>query len=355
MFALAMIWKLRPACQTDQHALPVVLRNLDSKHPRRWWAWTASFLSTGMMLTGAPQEPPAREGRDSATRVTESGSVPESLASLVDAERRFARRSVEAGMRQAFLDHFAEEGLSFQPEPVRTRETLLRQAALAPGADTATLRWSPTWGVISRSGDFGFTSGPYVWEPANSDPDRVRHGWFTSVWRRQNDGLWKVEMDVGVPTLNAVASLEDPFVPGKASITRMKDDDRRVASAQMGLLQLDRRLLTIRDEANRRRTWLKVLDEDIRLYRPQSMPLIGRRAASDWLRSTEQPSVLVGTPIDGKVSADADLGYTFGRYGWAARAAGEAALEGYYVRLWRRARGNAWRLLLEARHPASPN
>jgi hypothetical protein len=47
------------------------------------------------------------------------------LASLVEAERAFARTSVERGVRESFLAFFAKDGISFQPAPFKTRAAIL--------------------------------------------------------------------------------------------------------------------------------------------------------------------------------------------------------------------------------------
>ena len=49
-------------------------------------------------------------------------AVPTELASLVGAERDFARTCGEKGIRASFLQFFAEDGLSFEPEPIRVRD-----------------------------------------------------------------------------------------------------------------------------------------------------------------------------------------------------------------------------------------
>ena len=45
------------------------------------------------------------------------------LGSLVDAELAFAQMGLERGVRAAFLAHFADDGVVFEPAPVRLRET----------------------------------------------------------------------------------------------------------------------------------------------------------------------------------------------------------------------------------------
>ena len=43
------------------------------------------------------------------------------------------------------------------------------------------------------NGTLGMTSGPVL------DPTGKRTGTFTSVWRREKDGSWKIILDKGCP------------------------------------------------------------------------------------------------------------------------------------------------------------
>src|SRR3954454_18958665 len=64
------------------------------------------------------------------------------LGSLVDAELAFARMGAERGIRDAFLANFADDGVVFEPAPVRLRETWsARPAPAEPLAQK--LEWKP--------------------------------------------------------------------------------------------------------------------------------------------------------------------------------------------------------------------
>ena len=59
----------------------------------------------------------------SPVRAHEPDSDEMALGSLVDAELAFARMGIERGVRAAFLAHFADDGVVFEPAPVKLRET----------------------------------------------------------------------------------------------------------------------------------------------------------------------------------------------------------------------------------------
>jgi ketosteroid isomerase-like protein len=60
------------------------------------------------------------------------------------------------------------------------------------------LTWTPVGADISSSGDMGYTYGTY--EFASSDRNGkpvVDHGKYTTIWKKQKDGSWKVVLDMG--------------------------------------------------------------------------------------------------------------------------------------------------------------
>ena len=99
------------------------------------------------------------------------------LASLVAAERAFARTSVEKGIRDSFLAFFADDGINFQPHPVKTREAILKRPAPAK-RPPVTLNWEPAYADVSQAGDLGYTTGPYVLTDQSPQPSPPRYGFY---------------------------------------------------------------------------------------------------------------------------------------------------------------------------------
>jgi ketosteroid isomerase-like protein len=49
-------------------------------------------------------------------------------------------------------------------------------------------------------GDLGYTSGPCEFTSKDTQGNVVsQRGSFVTIWRKQPDGIWKVELDIGVP------------------------------------------------------------------------------------------------------------------------------------------------------------
>ena len=60
------------------------------------------------------------------------------------------------------------------------------------------LLWTPVGGDISSSSDLGYTYGNYEFHSKDKDGKPViEYGKYTSIWKKQADGSWKVVLDMG--------------------------------------------------------------------------------------------------------------------------------------------------------------
>ena len=117
--------------------------------------------------------------------------------SLAASELAFAKHSVDHGMRAAFIEYFADDGVNFAPDPGNTRA---RFRARPEAIEPFVLDWHPAIAAVARAGDLGFTTGPYTITGRAAAVREPAQGMFFSVWRRQSDGRWRVIVDGGVPT-----------------------------------------------------------------------------------------------------------------------------------------------------------
>jgi ketosteroid isomerase-like protein len=231
------------------------------------------------------------------------------------AERAFAQRSVADGMRAAFASNFADDGVVFWPAPIRLHDALAKQAAPA-NPKASTLDWAPAAGGVARSGDLGFTTGPWT-RTDNVGNAPARHGLFFSVWRRQGE-RWLVVADAGAQAQAPVpASLLAPAPrvgpQGAADPAPLLASERAVATRQA----------------------------------------YGGRFASDAMFASDAAGVIRGAAVAARwrgdlgslrlepafadVASSGDLGYSYGSF-----AAGTG--NGYYLHLWTRDAAGAWRI-----------
>jgi ketosteroid isomerase-like protein len=279
-------------------------------------------------------------------------AVPPALASLAATERAFARTSVEKGFRESFLTFFADDGVFFQPHPVKAKETLRARPARP---QTFTLNWEPIFGDVSDAGDLGFTTGPYTLSDNSSQNSPPQHGCFFSVWKVQSDGSWKVVIDAGISTPGPLSSVERPlFRAARHPQSKQKIASANLESERMSLMELDRELLRTISKTGMTNAFSTVLDDEARLHRTGLLPLLGKESIKSYLAQNRME--VSWEPIASDIAKSVDLGYTYGRYQGAV--IGDASIKevqrGYYVRVWRRDAAGRWKLMLDTVSPVPP-
>jgi hypothetical protein len=150
-----------------------------------------------------------------------AASLPAPLAEMAETERAFARRAAQVGVRDAFLEFFAEDSIRFDAEPGPARPALLRQTPQPPSV--VELTWEPRLGDVAASGEIGYLTGPAT-RVLHADPAQpVATIVYFSIWRRQANGAFKVLIDQGISTPTAAR-----FAPG---FVRADASDRYIGSA----------------------------------------------------------------------------------------------------------------------------
>lgn len=273
------------------------------------------------------------------------------LASLVAAERAFARTSVERGVRDSFLAFFADDGINFQPHPTKTREAFLSRPA-TPVRPPITLNWEPVWADVSAAGDLGYTTGPYTLVDNSPEKRPTRHGYYFSVWKKQRDGDWKVVVDLG--TQNPEPATPQPafYAPSQS---RFKKSSMK-ASREEGSAALMNLEARFQQEAQSRgflKAFAVYLTSESRLHRSGILPLVGKDAIGAYL--SEKALSATWQPLKADIAESGDLGYVYGSYELRDNPKLDKAIEkGYFVRVWKREQGGKWKLALDVTSPLPP-
>jgi ketosteroid isomerase-like protein len=269
--------------------------------------------------------------------------------SLVQTERAFAQASVAKGMKDAFLAYLADDSVIFRPAAVPGKAWM--QDHPAP---PIVLSWRPAYAEVARSGDLGFTTGPYELRSQDPKDTDVGYGTFVTVWKRQAEGAWRVALDLGTSGpqpaegVSSAVPVEQgtPAAPPGTKGSEAKGEP--AASDRDQLLAADKALSAASAAQGTAAAYHAVLAPTIRLLRRGAAPAKGPEAAGADLR--RHPGTLTWQPDGGDVSRAGDLGYTYG----TAERTGNAPERGVYLRIWERAPGGAWRLVLDLLNPLPP-
>jgi ketosteroid isomerase-like protein len=138
----------------------------------------AAFLLPGKLYSTSPGKP-----------------TPEMLKQL---EADFMKAAAEKGS-QGYMSYYADDSV----EAPNGAPLIQGKAEIAKGMGFLDqkdnhLAWTPVGADISASGDLGYTYGYYEFQHTDKAGKRIaEHGKYTSIWKLQKDGSWKVVLDMG--------------------------------------------------------------------------------------------------------------------------------------------------------------
>jgi ketosteroid isomerase-like protein len=271
------------------------------------------------------------------------------LRALVGVEHAFAKAVAAQGIQGGFLAYLGDDAVLFHPGPVDGRQWTTDH----PGSKAA-LGWEPIFADVSRSGDLGYTTGPWEMRERGAKGRATAWGNYVTLWRKQTDGTWKVALDVGTSNPRP-AGAPRPFRPSAASASRGATVLRPAAdpdSERAVVLAVEREFSAASSAKGTPAAYEIYAARELRLFRPGRTPAVGALAARAFLQS--RSGVLTWEPERVEVTRASDLAYSYGsyRYGAAAPAAGAPAESGYFVHIWKRQTTGAWRLVLDLTNPA---
>jgi ketosteroid isomerase-like protein len=267
----------------------------------------------------------------SASSSAEQVDLEKAVRSLVDAEKAYAKMGFENGFRAASLAVFAEDAVIFSPGPVSGKKFWQTET------EEPFVIWRPIFASIARSGELGYTTG--LWELKKSremeKPEAFGH--FVTIWRKDEQGIWKVVVDVGVNHSEPSEKTDkvETFVPKSGGAHR--------ASANQALKKAQQAFT----EALRTDAGQAVIangSDDLRVYRRGEFPAVGKTAAQSML-NRDHAKMTRTKAGDGRSRAD-DLAYEYGEY------ASEDAERGIYFSVWRLDANDAWQIVLDLQKKA---
>ncbi len=263
-------------------------------------------------------------------------SLPPDVASLVDAERAFARASADKGARSAFLGYLADDGVLFRPQPVKGKAWYRAQSASAE-----TLVWEPEFADVSTSNDLGYTTGPWAYRP-DGTTQANSFGHYVSVWRRGADREWEVAIDVAV----AHARVDRP--KSLATAAREKPADEITQPEALAAIQQEERDFVEAATRGVEDAFDTFACDDVVVLRNGELPAQGRDKARVLLGKRSGEHRLQTTSTE--AARGGDLGFTVGRCDVTYH---EKTSTSYTLRIWKRMADGAWKIVLDLDSPAA--
>lgn len=258
-----------------------------------------------------------------AAAAQQPSSLQAGFDSLVAAERAFAKLSEAKGIKESFLANIADDAVIFRPGPVPGKTWLAEH----PNPQ-ALLVWHPVYAEIARSGDLGWTTGPYE----ITVKGEKGYGQYSTVWK-QVDGQWKFVADLGIETPAAAPEGEPKLVSPEAL-------SAKPAAGREAVLAADRDLEAKAAAEGLAVAYANAATDSTYLLRDGHQPIVGKAAVGAALSG--DPGGLTWEAQGSGVSAAGDFGYI---YGTAKRKAPEET--GPYLRVWQRQPGGGWKISLD--------
>ena len=272
----------------------------------------------------------------------QEGDPAAAARTIVEHEGRFYQLGQDQGTKTAFLQFLADDCIVFSPGPVNGKQEWQKRPEKG-----LSLKWTPVFAAMSRSGDLGYTTGPAEWRKEKEDVTPFGYGQFLSIWRKQKDGAWKVALDVGS---------EVPGPPKSEEPVEVEYSISEAPAAAPDKTAVNRLLRNAEGKfANAARTdstaaILGSASESLRVHREGVFPAVGRDAAALMLSVTRGELVVEKT--GGAMSEAGDLAYSYGKY---TLTRPEKTERGHFLQIWRMEKdGSAFKLALDFQAPLPP-
>jgi ketosteroid isomerase-like protein len=254
-----------------------------------------NFLIAAATLLAACQPPAA------------PAPTPSTVDAIITAERAFAADAVRIGWVEASEAHAAPDAFVLQPGPTPAAR-FYTNIDPANRGDTS-LNWGPEVAAASRSGDLGFTTGPF-------NGDGAAFGYYLTVWKRQPDGAWKWVYEGGTDVTTPLTVSADGEVEVIEPSAEGKDAGEDVLAAEAALATA-----AATDPGG---ALAGVMAARGRISRNNIAPATGPDGARA-IYANGPAALQYSPPLRSEVSPD--LVFTLGEVRWADGG-------GYYCRIW---------------------
>ena len=255
--------------------------------------------------------------------------------SLVNTEKEFAASVAKNGTKDAYAHYAAADAITFAPNPVNAREHH------AKSEDSKGLSWTPAYARVSKSGDWGFTTGAYIHEAAEKT-----YGDYLSIWKMVN-GKWQLALDLGTTHNKPLNKVTTKFIEPNEFSKPQYTNDKDVATGR-GIILTTEKTLETSLKSYGIAAFSGFLSDEARLLFPGREPIIGKDNMLAFYNSMVSKISFKTTKADKALGGD--LAYTYG----VATIDYKADLREsfHYVNIYERQPDHNWNLIVQIYTPA---
>lgn len=257
------------------------------------------------------------------------------VKSLVNADKEFSEAAAKSGVKAAFNSYAANDAVTFRPNPVNAK------TFYSTAQDTKSLSWTPVFAKVSRSADWGFTTGPFV-----LDGTTKSYGDYLTIWKMVN-GKWQATLDIATdhnkPLNKTAPQFVDPLDFFKPKYANEKD-----VLTGKGIILTTEKTLDATLKSYGIAAFGGFLNPDARLLFPGREPIIGKDNIISFYNGMVSKITLKTTKAE--KAAGGDLAYTYGVATIDYKADLRESFN--YVNIYERQPDHTWNLILQMYAPA---
>ncbi|MNQ89915.1 hypothetical protein D3C85_1052390 [compost metagenome] len=240
------------------------------------------------------------------------------------------------GDKDAFLEYSLGSALVFRPNPVNAKTFYTNKAN-----SENEISWTPNLAKVSRSGDLGFSTGPY--EIGATDK---KYGQYLSIWKSEN-GKWKLAIDLGTESNKPLTKITPQFVEPKDHVAPKFLNEKEVKAGKEIILTTEKTLNTLL-KTHGIAAFGGFLTNDARLLFPGNEAIEGKGKIVAFYNSMVSKISLKTTGVDKAIGSD--LAYTYGVATIDYKADLRESFN--YVFVYEKATDASWNLIVQAFVPA---
>ena len=259
--------------------------------------------------------------------------LPEKVGGLLNVDKTAANLSKTENPRAGLKYMIDKESVFYVPSPVNAVNYLDNRPNIPD-----VLLWNPNLVLVSRSLDWGVTSGPIEFQKVGSIK---RYGQYLTVWKRDKKGNWKAQLRAEVENYGKKkAGVLEYYEPDNKAYLKHRSV-KRLEQREEVVFQTDELFSTIL-KADTKTGYKEFLASDARFYFPWQNEIEGSENVLNFIKKERLEIDTEPTEVGRAYSGE--FAYTMGN---ATVGTKEKVVKFNYIRIWQLKDDYNWKVILE--------
>ena len=243
---------------------------------------------------------------------------------IVKCEMGFALEAANHGLKFAFDKNMDSIGMLVNGTAIVNG---LKAYSKAKSDTVELLSWKPAYAIINKHGDFGFTTGPYLYY-SNRQKAPIASGNYFSIWKKNGEKIFKILFDGGV---NHKIVKEEHRLALKSKELFFNKVLTSSKAVQM----------TAPPELKDSEGILEHLADDVVVLRPDMPVMVGKNNYKQLSQANKNYMVRKGQGFD----KSGRFFYCYGNLLTKIPNGSESKYPGYFVQVWKYEKG--WKIIAD--------